>query len=115
MRSEPEETLPPEPTAVETTISLGGTVVEGRLVRIDTTFFRPDLDRAWMGRLPVPEEHRPGATAVVVLGQELWKDLGGTPDILGERLEVDGSTLTVIGVMPPQYREGEGPTAWVPG
>lgn len=81
---------------------------------VEPAFFRPEIDHAWMGRLPLAEEYGGEGFEVVVLGQGLRQALGGNPDMIGSRIGVAGSEPIVIGVMPPEYREAEGPTAWIP-
>lgn len=41
-----------------------------------------------------------GAEPVVVISHGLWQELGGTPDVVGRRLMLDGAPRTVVGVMP---------------
>ena len=42
----------------------------------------------------------PGAEPVALLSFGLWQDLGGTPEIIGTRVTLDGTPRIVIGVMP---------------
>ena len=46
-----------------------------------------------------PGDDRVGAEPVVVLSHSLWRELGGRPSVVGERLEISGQKRTVIGVM----------------
>ncbi len=72
--------------------------------------------RPLLGRAFQPGDDRPGAEPVIVLGHGLWQEaFGGDRDIVGRQVTVDGSTRTVVGVMPeafyfpsPQFR------GWVP-
>lgn len=58
-----------------------------------------------LGRLPTPDEDRPGSEKVVVLMHGAWQErFGGTPDVLGRTLSLDGVSHTVIGVMPSEFR-----------
>jgi len=53
-----------------------------------------------LGRGPVPED--PDA---VIISHGLWqRRFGGDPNILGRQLRIDGQSLTVIGVMAPDFR-----------
>ena len=42
----------------------------------------------------------PGAEGVALLSFGLWQELGGSPDIIGTHVMLDGRPRTVIGVMP---------------
>jgi putative ABC transport system permease protein len=53
-----------------------------------------------LGRALQPGDDSPGAEPVVVLSWSLWRELGGSPRIVGTRLNVGGSPRTVVGVMP---------------
>lgn len=46
---------------------------------------------------------RPGGEAEVVLSHSLWRELGASPAMLGERLELSGQPRTVVGVMPEGF------------
>ena len=41
-----------------------------------------------------------GAEPVAVLSHGLWQELGGKPDVVGTRVNFDGTPYTVVGVMP---------------
>lgn len=57
-----------------------------------------------LGRTFAPGEDRPGREPVVVLSHGLWQEqFGGDPAIVGRRVTLDGSPVTVIGVMPPEF------------
>jgi putative ABC transport system permease protein len=79
-----------------------------------------------LGRLPRPEEGRPGADPVVVLSHDLWqRRFAADPGITGSSLVLNQQSHSVIGVMPPGFefppplRKGEQTMAvpvelWVP-
>ncbi len=53
-----------------------------------------------LGHGPTPEE-----TNAVLLSHGLWqRRFSGDPAIVGRQLRIDGTSLTVIGVMPPDFR-----------
>ncbi len=57
-----------------------------------------------LGRATLPSDAAPGAEPVTVLGYKFWqKAFGGDPRVLGRKLELNGKTRTVIGVMPPRF------------
>jgi predicted permease len=67
-----------------------------------TDGFFQTLGRApQIGRAMQPEDHVPGHSYVVVLSHGLWqRRFGGSPDVVGRTLMLDGRPCTVLGVMP---------------
>ena len=58
-----------------------------------------------LGRGLLPEDERPD-TDVIVLSEAMWREyFNAAPDILGQRVQLDSSTYTVAGVMPPVFGE----------
>ncbi len=54
-----------------------------------------------LGRGLQPEDFQPGAEPVAVLGHQLWAQrLGGDPGVIGRPLSLDGTMVTVVGVLP---------------
>jgi predicted permease len=76
--------------------------------RVRTARVTHDLNRVLsielvLGRNFTPEEDRPGAPKVALLGHALWREqFGGAEDVLGESVVLDGEPHTVIGVLPPE-------------
>jgi putative ABC transport system permease protein len=73
------------------------------------------------GRSFVPEDGRPGAGDVVILGEDLWmRRYGGDRALLGEVIRVNGRPRTVVGIMPREfrlpldYRVGRPTEIWIP-
>ncbi|MGH9956255.1 MAG: ABC transporter permease [Pyrinomonadaceae bacterium] len=57
-----------------------------------------------LGRLFNPEEFEAGADNVIVLSDRFWqKHFGGDPGSVGRNLQLDGKTVSVVGVMPPRF------------
>ncbi len=57
-----------------------------------------------IGRTPLPEDARPGAPPVVVLGYRFWqRQFAGDPTVLGRQLRLNDTIRTVIGVMPKRF------------
>ncbi|HEX8362998.1 MAG TPA: ADOP family duplicated permease [Longimicrobium sp.] len=50
-----------------------------------------------------PGDDRLAAEPVVVISHSLWRDLGSSPSIIGERIELGGVQRTVVGVMAPGF------------
>jgi predicted permease len=58
-----------------------------------------------LGRVFGPESEAPGAGAVAVLGHELWRtSFGGDSAIIGRSIMLDGARVTVVAVMPRDFR-----------
>ena len=62
-----------------------------------------------------PGDDAAGAAPHVVISHGLWRELGGSRELLGETLTLDGVARTVVGVMPAGFWFPD-PTirAWVP-
>jgi predicted permease len=91
--------------------------VEGMYVTGD--FFQVLGMNAGYGRLIVPDDYRPDAApAVAVVSWSYWKNrFGLDPSILGKRISVDNSSVTVVGVTPRAFsglQAGSQPAIWVP-
>src|SRR4051812_11815719 len=60
---------------------------------------------AALGRTFTPEDGKPGHKDVAILSHGLWqRRFGGTPGIIGRVLSLNGNSVTVIGVMPPDFK-----------
>lgn len=58
-----------------------------------------------LGRVFTAEEDRPGGEKVVVLSHGLWfRRFGGSANIVGQQIILDGASYTVIGIMPATFR-----------
>ena len=59
---------------------------------------------ARLGRRLTTEDARPGAPATAVLGYYLWQTrFGSDSTIIGRDVSLDGTTVTIVGVMPPRF------------
>jgi predicted permease len=68
-----------------------------------------------LGRDFLPEDDRPGAAAVVILGNGVWKNrYGSDPSVLGRTIKVNEMPATVIGVMPEGFKFPVGADLWMP-
>jgi predicted permease len=58
-----------------------------------------------LGRQFTPQENQAGSDNVVLVSHNYWRArLGGSSDVLGRKLTIDGLPMTVIGVLPPEAR-----------
>jgi putative ABC transport system permease protein len=64
------------------------------------------------GRVFKPEEFELGNDNVIVLTDRFWtRRFGSDPNIVGRKIQLDGKTVEVVGVMPPGF---EHPILWGP-
>jgi len=62
-----------------------------------------------LGRLPTPDDVKPGAPPVFVNGDKLWRrQFDSDPNIVGRTFVLNGVSRTLVGIMPPRFR-----WAWV--
>jgi predicted permease len=65
----------------------------------DTFGVQPCLGRAFTA-----DETQPGNNHVIVLSHAFWQQrFGGSPDVIGRPLRLDGESVTIIGVMPASF------------
>ena len=68
-----------------------------------------------MGRLPSAVDDRPGNPAVALLGAEAWRlRYANDPQILGRTILVNGSPVTVIGIVPERSGFPSTANVWMP-
>ena len=61
------------------------------------------------GRLLLPEDGRPGAVAVAVLSENLWRSrFGSDPGLIGRSIALDMRSFTVVGILPASFRYPDG-------
>ena len=71
--------------------------------------------RPFMGRDFTPDDDRPGAAPVVILGYGVWKSrYGGDPSIVGRTIRVNGLSPTIVGIMGPDMRFPPNSDLWIP-
>jgi predicted permease len=70
---------------------------------------------ALLGRTFSREEHQPGHEFVVVIGHGVWQQrFGGDPNLIGQRLRLNGQPHVVVGVMPPGFQFPPDRQLWAP-
>ena len=61
--------------------------------------------RPLYGRTVLPDDDRPNAPRVAVLGHQLWQGrFGGDPSIVGRVIQLNDTPVEVIGIMPAGFR-----------
>jgi putative ABC transport system permease protein len=73
--------------------------------RVTANFFSLLGIHPFLGREFLPEEDRPGAPPVALLGHGLWqRRFGADPAAVGKTVILDGSPFSVVGILPADFR-----------
>jgi macrolide transport system ATP-binding/permease protein len=95
--------------------SLGAQPVQGE--RISGSFFQTLGVHPILGRDFYPGENRPGGPNVVILSYGAWLNrFGAQHDAIGQTVDLDKDTYTIIGILPPEFSFAPSGNAefWVP-
>ena len=88
-------------------------VIDG--ARVSASYFRVLGLNPIRGRVFSAEEDRPGSPEVVVLSDQLWRrSFAADSAIVGKTIVLDGTSLVVIGVMPPSFTTARRAQFWTP-
>jgi predicted permease len=75
-----------------------------RGLRLSANAFQVLGAKPTVGRLLVPDDDRAGAPRVIVIGSGLWqRTFGGSPDVVGRVVTLNGQTSTIVGVLPAGF------------
>ncbi len=73
-------------------------------LRVSANLFETLGVNAAVGRTLGAEDDRPGAPRVAVIAYGLWqRRFGGDTSIVGQPLELNGASYTLVGVLPPNF------------
>src|SRR6187549_3794351 len=68
-----------------------------------------------MGRDFTAADNTPGAEKVAIIGYGIWqRDFGGTQDIVGKHVRINGKPATIVGVMPQGFAFPTNEELWIP-
>jgi len=71
--------------------------------------------KPFLGRDFLPEEDRPGAPPVCIIGYSVWESrYGRDPNVLGRSVRINEAPATIVGVMPPGMRFPMDDDLWTP-
>jgi putative ABC transport system permease protein len=83
--------------------------------RVTRSFFEVVGVRPSLGRGFFAEEDVPGGAHVAVIGHGLWqRRFGGSPDIVGRSITLNGETFTIVGVAPAGFGFPDSAQLWTP-
>ena len=73
--------------------------------RVAATFFSLLGAQPAVGRGFFADEEQPGRDRVAILSHGFWqRRFGASRDLLGRQILIDGEPVTVVGVLPPEFR-----------
>jgi predicted permease len=85
-------------------IDQGGTATRVRVMNVTPSFFRVLAVQPLIGRTFTDAEGELGNQLKIVLSYGLWQSaFGGDASIAGRDVRIDGTTYTVVGVMPQDF------------
>jgi len=68
-----------------------------------------------LGRDFTPADNTAGAEKVAIVGYGIWqRDFGGSPQIVGKSVRINGKPATIIGVMPKGFAFPQNEELWLP-
>ena len=71
--------------------------------------------RPALGRVFTPAETQPGADRAVILNHKYWaRRFAGDPAIVGKQVQIDGRSVSVVGVMPESFDFPPAMDIWMP-
>jgi predicted permease len=86
-----------------------------RAVEISASAFQVFPTPPFLGRGLTPGDERPDATAVMVIGHDVWRArFNADPDVIGGTARLDRDVFTIVGVMPADFGFPSNQNVWVP-
>ena len=71
--------------------------------------------RPVIGRDFVPDDDKPGAPAVAIIGHTVWVNrYGSNPSVIGRNVRINDLPATIVGVMPEGFRFAFNNDVWMP-
>jgi predicted permease len=68
-----------------------------------------------LGRDLTQADNQPGAEKVAILGYGIWqRDFGGSQDVVGKAVRINGAPATIVGVMPKGFAFPVNEELWIP-
>jgi putative ABC transport system permease protein len=84
-------------------------------VKVTAAYFSVYGVAPQLGRDFLPEEDSIAKGKVVILSHGLWqRQFGGTADVIGRAVQLNGEPYTIIGVMPADFQRSNNTELWAP-
>lgn len=103
---------------IGTAVNLGDDIQAADLLSgqfISHNLFATLGERPLVGRDFGPEDDRPGAAPVALVGYRVWTDrYGSDPAIVGRTIRTNGAPATIVGVMPDGFMYPVDTQIWLP-
>ncbi|MBI2515292.1 MAG: ABC transporter permease [Opitutae bacterium] len=78
-------------------------------------FFRVLGVKPALGRDFTEQDNQPGAEKVALISQQIWqRDFGGSREVVGKGIRLNGKSATIIGVMPANFNFPVNEQIWIP-
>ena len=96
-------------------IDSDGSSHQVRGASVTTAFFQSAKITPLLSRGFLQEEYSSSQHQVVMISQHFWQQqLGGSPQVIGTTIHLNGQAVTVIGIMPTSFDVPTGVDIWVP-
>ena len=83
--------------------------------QVDATAFRIMGQQPMLGRGFTPEDDRPGAPAVALIGHGVFVNrYGSNPSVIGRSVRINDMPTTIVGVMPDGFKFPFNTDVWLP-
>jgi len=84
-------------------------------VRVTASFFNTLKAAPRLGRSITANEQGPNPAPLVVISDRMWRSaFGGTSDVIGKVMRLNGAPHTIVGVMPKAFALPPDTDAWLP-
>jgi len=98
-----------------TNLALADQAERLNLAVTSANFFNVFGVEAKLGRLFIPADEEAGHASVAVLSHALWqRRFGGTADVIGKSITLDGKNYSVVGVAPAGFQYPDKTEIWLP-
>lgn len=102
-------------SAGQVNLGFGDSSDRVRLTHTSSNFFSTLGIQPVRGRAFAPGEDVPGRSSVAVVSYPFWQQrLGGTADVVGSDIRLNGRTFTIVGVAPRGVVFPAGSSVWTP-